>query len=812
VSATAQSKILIVEDESIVALDIRRRVEKLGYRVTGMAVRAQQAMALIESELPDIVLMDIQLNDAIDGIDVANAINEKYRLPIIFITAYSEDATMGRASQALPYGYLLKPFSERDLQAVLKISLERSKWDQELQRREAHLKLAIDAANMGTWEIGERSGSSVVLANPLKHGDTQFSNWSEFRPLITARDRRRIDREINDLQNRLQDSIELEFEVDDARTGQSFYVLYGVADDQGERGTRDVLGVIQDITARKLAERELQQAALVFNSSSEAIVVTDQNLIVANANATFYQITGLTAVSVQGQPLDLLSAANIGQATREKMNAALAQGECWRGEVRAYRQDDQPFHALVNISRVASKANGPWQYVILISDISEMRRAQAELAYIAYYDTLTGLPNRHLFMDRLNMAIAHAARAESRLAVLFIDLDHFKRVNETLGHQVGDQMLRAIADRLQPVLRTSDTLCRIGGDEFIVIVDAFDTTNDLEALCRKIIKAVHQPMLLGKNEVTPGCSVGISIYPTDTDDKDDLVKMADTAMYSAKGLGRNCYAFYQPQMTRAVAHYLNREQELRHALQQRQFVLYYQPQFSAESQVIVGMEALIRWQHPEVGLLSAAEVIPVAENSSLIVDIGEWVIGEACRQYRIWVDKFGKNIRIAVNVSPRQLREPRFVSIVTNALKTSQMPGEFLELEVTESSLQNCEASLVALRKVESLGVTISIDDFGTGYSCMSSLKLLPIHRLKIDQSFVRDIPAEQNDCAIATAVIALGHQLGLRVIAEGIESREQADFLRAAGCDEMQGYLLSLPLPPADLTELLREHQQLEQ
>ena len=805
-NVTAQRKVLIVEDESIVALDIKRRLEKLGYCVTGMAARSRQAMALIEADPPDIILMDIHLNDDMDGIDIANVVNEKYRVPVVFITAYSEDATMGRASKARPYGYLLKPFSERDLCAVIKISLERSHWDQELQRSEAHLKLAIDAANMGTWEISEDSGSDVVLANLPNRNLAHLASWQEFRPLITESDGARVDLEISALRNGSRNSIEIDFEIADASAGQRFYMLYGVAR-QGREGRRhrDIVGVIQDITERKLAERGLRQAALVFNTSSEAIVITDENLIVANANGAFYRITGLTETGVQGQPLDLLSAMNVGNETREQMRGMLTEGGSWRGEIRAYRQNDEPFDALVNISQVTHQGNTQWQYVILISDISEIRSAQADLAYIAYYDSLTGLPNRHLFMDRLNMAIAHAGRTGNALAILFIDLDHFKRVNDTLGHQVGDLMLRAVADRLQPVLRNTDTLCRIGGDEFIVIADRFGTTHDLEVLSEKILQAVHQPLQLGNTEFTPACSIGISIYPTDTSDRDDLVKMADTAMYSAKSLGRGCHAFYQPQMTRQVAHYLNREQELRQALQHREFILYYQPQFSADGESIIGVEALIRWQHPEAGLLSAADVIPMAESSNLIVDIGTWVINEACRQHRRWADAGAEGVRVAVNVSARQLTDPKFVSIVANALELNRMPGTCLELEVTESSLQNSEASVSALRRIESLGTSISIDDFGTGYSCMSSLKLLPIHRLKIDQSFVKDIPAERNDCAIATAIIVLGHELGLRVIAEGIETREQADFIRAAGCDELQGYFFSKPLPAAELTKLLQ-------
>ncbi|TFH74849.1 GGDEF domain-containing response regulator [Gammaproteobacteria bacterium LSUCC0112] len=805
-STVIQSKILIVEDETIVALDIKRRLEKLGYRVTGLAAKARQVFELIDAEQPDIILMDIHLNDTLDGIDVANLVNQKYRIPVIFVTAYSEDSTMGRASQTRPYGYLLKPFSERDLCAVIKISLERSKWDEKLQRREAHLKLAIDAANMGTWEITESAGSHIELANLPNQDLAHISSWEEFRLLIKASDRARVDREINGLHNRLKDTIEVEFEIVDPHAQPRIYMLYGIAGDNGVDRARDAVGVIQDITERKLIEKELRQAAQVFNTSSEAIVVTDQHLAVLNANASFYRMTGQTEDTTRGQPLTFLTEANIGEEVNRDMLAKLAQGENWRGEIRSYRKTGELFHALVNISPITQNKHSNWQFVILISDISEIRSAQAELAYIAYYDALTELPNRHLFMDRLNMAIARAGRTDKQLALLFIDLDHFKRVNDTLGHQVGDQMLRHVADRMRPALRHSDTLCRIGGDEFIVMVDTFNSDRDLEILARKIIDVVRQPMQLGNKMFTPGCSVGISIFPRDTTDKDDLVKMADTAMYSAKNQGRGCFSFYKPQMTQQVAHYLNREQELRQALHNKEFVLHYQLQFSADEKTIVGVEALIRWQHPESGLLSAAEVIPIAENSGLIVEIGEWVIEEACRQYRAWVDEGNPRLRIAVNVSVMQLRDPRFVSIVANALKTNNMPGEFLEMEVTESSLQNSENNVTALRFIESLGVTISIDDFGTGYSCMSSLKTLPIHRLKIDQSFVKDIPGDRNDCAIATAIIVLGHELGMKIIAEGIETQVQADFVRAAGCDELQGYLFGRPVAADVLVTQLRQ------
>jgi diguanylate cyclase (GGDEF)-like protein len=417
---------------------------------------------------------------------------------------------------------------------------------------------------------------------------------------------------------------------------------------------------------------------------------------------------------------------------------------------------------------------------------------------------LTGLPNRELFMVRLELALTRARMAKQKLGILVIDLDHFKRINDTMGHRVGDSMLRSVATRLGTALGANDTLYRVGGDEFIVLSETLRSKAQMEALAHNLLGRLQQPLELIDTEVVPNASIGIALYPHHSSNRHDLIKMADAAMFAAKSMGRNRCAMYQTEMTQSTERYLSLERALRKTLRDKRFQLHYQPQFDGRDGRLVGLEALLRWQHPERGLISAGEIIPVAENSNLIIELGEWVLREACRQLRSWLDQGLAPKRLAVNVSIRQLQDQVFVHTVDQALQDYTVPASLLELEITESCLQESEISLRNLKKLQELGLTIAIDDFGTGYSCMSSLKNLPIHCLKIDQSFVRGLPQDENDAAIVSAIIALGHQLKLKIIAEGIETPAQASFLRDAGCDEFQGYLLGHPMSAEMVTGLL--------
>ncbi len=794
-------KVLIVEDENVVALDLKRRLNKLGYNVIGMASNSVRALSLIEEHHPHIVLMDIHIQGHTDGIEIARIVYEHYQIPVIFLTAYSEEATLARAKKSKPYGYLLKPYSERELHAGIQVALEKGQADRKIRDSQIHLQQALDAGNLSTWEAND-SEDDVVLCYTSRGHMTDASDWQTLLKQIVPEHRDNVFQRIESIKRTPGLDIEMNFEILDPHLGHRWLAMFGKSHQL--KGGIKVVGVLQDITERRLVEENLKQAALAYRCSADGIVILDSEMIVISANTAFARITGFESESAIGAELSFLLETNVGPVLGQEIQDSIAADGYWQGEIKTYRANHEFLYAWINIGVVPDAANSLGHYVAVISDITEIRDTQEKLSRIAYYDGLTNLPNRNLFMDRLELAIAKAKRDEGALAILFLDLDHFKRVNDTLGHQVGDIMLKEVANRLKGGIRANDTLCRIGGDEFIVIIDRFTAIHDLEIIASKLIDILKEPVQLGNTEIIPNASIGISIYPQDALSKDDLIKMADSAMYFAKSTGRSRYSFYKSEMTTKTAHYLQREQELRDALIHGQLRMHYQPQYNAVTKRMVGVEALIRWQHPTMGLVSAIEIIPVAESSDLIVSVGNWVIEEVCRQSEKWNDAGVFVARVAINASPRQLQDIRFVAVLAEAMKRHNIPPAVIEVEITESCLQDNETIIRTLYEIEKLGVTISIDDFGTGYSCLSSLRTLPIHRLKIDQAFVRYIPEMESDCAIASAIVALSQQLGMEVIAEGIETIEQARFMESIGCQELQGYLFSKPVPADEIVFLI--------
>ena len=450
-------------------------------------------------------------------------------------------------------------------------------------------------------------------------------------------------------------------------------------------------------------------------------------------------------------------------------------------------------------------------YLGTISDISEMKSAQLQMENLAFYDSLTGLANRRLFRDRLEKAITLAQRSQSSVALLFLDMDQFKRVNDTLGHDAGDELLKTVASRLRECIRDSDTVSRIGGDEFTILLTEIHSPSDVVPVAEKILQRLAQPIRVAENEVSTSVSIGITLTPEDSLDANTLMKNADMAMYRAKELGRNTYQFFSEEMNRAVLEHIELENELLEALSNNQFVLAFQPKVSLFNFSITGLEVLLRWQHPEKGLIAPDRFIPIAEESGQILHIGQWVLQQAClqmsslrQQYPLLADA-----KIAVNLSARQFVDPQLLERIQACLHEANLPSECLELEITESTLMDdVEDAIVTMNRIKQLGVSIAIDDFGTGYSSLSYLKRFPIDVLKVDRSFVMDIPQGKNDMAITAAVIAMAHKLNLNVVAEGIEERAQLDFLHANFCDEGQGYFFSRPLYWAQLHEFLQHYQ----
>ncbi|NDU87005.1 MAG: EAL domain-containing protein [Ferrovum sp.] len=442
-------------------------------------------------------------------------------------------------------------------------------------------------------------------------------------------------------------------------------------------------------------------------------------------------------------------------------------------------------------------------------EIKQIRHQQQQLDYMAHFDALTELPNRGLLSDRITQAMAQAQRQQHKAAALFIDLDNFKHVNDSLGHAIGDRLLQAVSRRMLQVLREGDTLARLGGDEFVILLPIINEEQDAATVAQKVLSALEPSFDLETHEVYASASIGISVFPTDAPNMDALLAHADTAMYHAKSQGKSHYQFFAPNMAHTTQKVLKIESCLRHALKRNEFLLHYQPQVKIDSQKIVGMEALLRWNSEELGQMSPIDFIPLAEASGQIIPIGEWVLQQACVQGKKWLDA-GVGVRVAVNLSVHQFQRDTLRETVMQALRASGLPPTLLELEITESVLmENVEAAVTTLEQIKGLGVRISMDDFGTGYSSLSYLQRLPLNTLKIDQSFVRNIPENPNDIAIVAAIIAMASQFNLEIIAEGVETNDQMEFLRAHGCHCLQGYYFSHPLTPNDATNLLAQAAQ---
>lgn len=441
----------------------------------------------------------------------------------------------------------------------------------------------------------------------------------------------------------------------------------------------------------------------------------------------------------------------------------------------------------------------------VVQEITERKRMEEEIRYQAHHDDLTDLPNRKLFIEILGIDLAEARRHRKRLAILFLDLDRFKEINDTLGHAAGDQLLIEVAGRLRHTIREADTVARVGGDEFSILISDFANIEDINIIARKTLNSFLQPYVIAGHELHVTTSIGISIYPDDSEEKEALLKYADIAMYHAKEIGKNNYQFYNPDINIRSIERMRLENRLRQTLEREELVVYYQPQVNLGTSRITGAEALVRWRHPELGLLSPAQFIPVAEETGFIVSLDEWVLRIACMQAKSWQETGYPPTRVTVNLSTRQFQQANFVEKVSSILKETELEPDFLEIEITENTaMQNIERTVANLSKLNEMGVSFSIDDFGTGYSSLNHLKKLPLQKLKIDKSFIRGLGEDLNDQAIVNAVIAMAHNMNLQVVAEGVETREQLSFLQGNNCDGMQGFLFSEPLPAAEMRELL--------
>jgi diguanylate cyclase (GGDEF)-like protein/PAS domain S-box-containing protein len=537
----------------------------------------------------------------------------------------------------------------------------------------------------------------------------------------------------------------------------------------------------------------------IVHMAAEAIVVVDEQFHVVLFNPTAEAIFGRSAVAAIGASVERFVPQRLREAWRQYMADFCAAGSDVirmgdHAEIFGLRANGEEFPLEISLSRITH--SGKPLYSAVLNDISARRRDEARLNALANYDSLTSLPNRALFHQRLQRSLVHAQRFNEGLVVLFIDLDRFKYVNDTLGHDAGDRVLQAIAGRLKGCLREVDTLARLGGDEFGLLVEQVSDTRFVGNVARKLLKAVAEVLVVDGQEYHITASIGISTYPADGSDATTLLKNADIAMYRAKDRGKDNSQFYAAAMNAHSMARLSLETGLRHALERGEFLLHYQPKVDIASGRITGMEALVRWMRPESGLVSPADFIPLAEETGLIVPIGAWVLKTACERNRAWQLQGMPPLRVAVNLSARQFVQANLVSEVARVLDASGLAPASLELEITESMvMDNPERAIQTLRQLKSMGIALAIDDFGTGYSSLGYLKRFPIDNIKIDRSFIKDIPHSNDDATITRTIIDMTHNLRLKVVAEGVETAAQLDFLREHGCDEMQGYYFSRPL-----------------
>lgn len=569
-------------------------------------------------------------------------------------------------------------------------------------------------------------------------------------------------------------------------------------------------GLMVDITERKLGENALRLSATVFENSTQGISITDAEMRILKVNDAFCAMTGYRPEDVIGKTHSILHSGRQDAIFYQSMWKSINEKGCWSGEIWNRRKTGEVYAEQLSITQVLDNTGAVTNYIGICCDMSHAKAAQDQIERLSMFDAMTGLPNRAFLHDRLEHALRAAEHDGHRVAVLAIDLNRLAHINEVLGHHIGDRLLIAVADRLRGVMRDADTVTRHIGDEFVVIMEELDQARDAGIVAERVLRELSRSFLLDGHEVTVSASIGIGIYPDDGNTPQTLLKHTDVALHHAKDCGESNFQFFCEEMNRASMERLQIESNLRQALQRNEFHLVYQPQVELRTGRITGMEALVRWMHPEMGMVAPSRFVPIAEETGHIIEIGLWVLREACRQTQRWHARGFTDLQVAVNVSARQFRQEDFAAQVMQVLEETGLPPGFLELELTESMIMHRPEHVVSvMAELRKIGVKFSIDDFGTGYSSLSQLKRFPIDKLKIDQSFTRDIGMDDNGAAITCAIIALGNSMRLRVVAEGVETKAQQRFLIDNGCHSMQGYLFSRPIAVNDFSKLLERQQE---
>ncbi|AFU99310.1 EAL domain-containing protein [Simiduia agarivorans] len=679
-----------------------------------------------------------------------------------------------------------------------------------LQSLQQQLNLALEAAQQGVWDWNVPSQTWV--ANERFFTMLGFDYDAKPQPLDYWNDK--VHPDDRDKRSSLYlkamrgdaEALEVEFRAQSASGEYRWLRAKGKVVERTKDGrAKRLVGTHEDITERKALQEQLALAAMVYENTSEGVIIADPNGIIVDVNTGFERITGYDKREVVGKPASILNSDNHSESFYQSFWDTLNQNGHWQGEIVHRRKDGTALPEWLTASAVYDHNHAIRHFVAIFTDITVLKKSEAKLDHIAHHDSLTGLPNRLLLQARLGRALVHASRNQQKLALMFLDVDRFKNVNDSLGHNEGDKLLKQVANRLKHSVRNEDTVARLGGDEFVILLESLHDTNAAAQVADKILKEIRQPFNLGGKQFYTSASIGISIYPEDGTSPSDIMRNADTAMYQVKQRGRDGYAFYARHLTTAAMRKAEMEAELHKAITGDELLLLFQPQIDLDSEQLVGVEALVRWMHPVKKMIAPDLFIPLAEESNLIIKLGEWVLNRACRQINEWQDMGLTPVPVAINVSGVELYNQSFADSFREIMATHGINPQLIKVEVTENHmLEDMDSAIQQLNKLRELGIKIAIDDFGTGYSSLAYLKKLPIHQLKIDRSFIKDIPQDVNDMAITRAVIAMGATLGMEIIAEGVETREQQKFLQEHQCGLGQGYLFARPLDAKSLENWL--------